>query len=142
MIPDSTTRPEETVANTRRNSNVDISESRYFTEASEALRVPDPARHIIVPRRRSSYFEHEGVEILDSEAAIPETSLEPAGYVMETNLNIPRKHDGAVWTSSCVPREESYLKALTSSVSREHGTISQSVRRRPSLGFRSPTKIR
>ena len=39
-IPDSTTMPEQTAANTRRNSIVDLSESRYFTSASNALDQP------------------------------------------------------------------------------------------------------
>ncbi|KAK3681485.1 hypothetical protein LTR37_020899, partial [Vermiconidia calcicola] len=143
LVPDSTTRPEETAANTRRNSVVDIGESRYFSDAVNQLSAPDPARHTIVPRRRSSYFEHgfEEVEVPDTDRAIPETSPQPNDYVNFPDLNVLRRSSEAVWTSS-LPRASKNLQALTRSVSREHGTLSQSVRRRPSTTFQSPTKVR
>ncbi|KAK3721067.1 hypothetical protein LTR37_003357 [Vermiconidia calcicola] len=143
MVPDSTTRPEETAANTRRNSVVDVSESRYFSDAINLLSAPDPARHKVVPRRRSSYCEHgfQEVEVPDTDRAIPETSPQSNDYVNFQDLNVLRRSSEAVWTSS-LPRASKNLQALTRSVSREHGTLSQSVRRRPSMTFQSPTKVR
>jgi hypothetical protein len=149
MIPDSTTMPEQTAANTRRNSIIDLNKSRYFTVASNALKGPDPARHIIIPRR-PSYFNYTDVEVPDSDRMIPETSPErlryTSDYTEDHQLNVLRRTSEAVWTSSSNtghPKKAlTDLKTLTRSVSREHGTLSQSVRRRPSLPFSSPTKIR
>ena len=142
-VPDSTTRPEETAANTRRNSIVDISESRYFTDAASALRAPDPARHKVVPRRPSCFRNDEAeIEIFDTDAVVTETSPEAPAYMDMSDLHVLRRSSEAVWTSSSLPRPATDLKTLTRSVSRENGTLSQCVRRRPSLPFQSPTKVR
>lgn len=144
VVPDSTPAPEHTEANTRRNSmiGIEVEESRYFTNAADAKF--DPARHIVVPRRRSAYLDHQ-VEVLDSDHVVPETSQSQFDYTNDAQLNVLRRTSDAVWTSAAdVGAEDKAsreLTALTRSVSREHGTLSQSVRRRPSLPFRSPTKI-
>ncbi|EME40859.1 hypothetical protein DOTSEDRAFT_27460 [Dothistroma septosporum NZE10] len=99
---------------------------------------------------RSNYLarkasERDKVQIYDSEARILATSPEPPNYTDSTSsqLHTLRKAADTTWTSSeSLPRAAKDLKALTRSVSREHGTLSQSVRRRPSLPFQSPTKIR
>ena len=142
LVTNSTIRPEETAANTRRNSLIEIGESRYFTDAANALRAPDPARHQIVPRRRSSYFDHREVEVLDSDRIVPETSPEPPDYTNASDLSVLRGSSEAARISSSLPRVTKDLKTLTRSVSREYGTVSQSVRRKPSLPFQSPAKVR
>ena len=140
---DSSTRPEETAANTRRNSLVNTLESRYFTDAASALQDPDPARHKIIPRRTSNFtYEDQNVDVLDTDGLVPETSPETPNYVNTSDLIVLRRSSAAVWTSSSAPRASMDLKALTRSVSREHGTLSQSVRRRISQPFQSPTKLR
>lgn len=142
MVSDSTTRQEATDANTRRNSTVDLAESRYFTDASNMLRPPDPASHRIVPRRRSSYFDRNAdIEIVDSEYLVPETSPELPDYTNASDLHVLRRNTEAVWSSNIVSAPKD-LRSLTRSVSREHGTLSQSVRRRQSMPFQSPTKVR
>ena len=141
VVPDSTTMPEQTAANTRRNSMVDAAESTYFTKAANILRSPDPTRHKIIPRRRSSYIDRADVQVVNSEAAVPETFLEPPEYTTLSDLNVLRRSSEAVWTSSSLPTAVKDLKTLTRSVSREHGTLSQSMRRRPSLPFQSTNKI-
>ena len=145
VIPDSTTEPRHTAANTRRNSLVEIGESRYFTDAADMLRRTDPAKHSIVPRRRSSHWSE--VEMLDSEAVIPETSpsrdLERLDYSNPTSLAALKRGSEVEWTSQSMPSADPRdLSSLTRSVSREHGTLSQSVRRQSSMHFRSPRKIR
>ena len=145
MVPESTTTLEQTAANTRRSSIVDLDESRYFAVASNALHESDPARHIIIPRR-PSHFNYAEVEVPDSDRIIPETSPARTRYT-DPQLNVLRRTSEAVWTSSScntghTTKNPADLKTLTRSVSREHGTLSQAVRRRPSLSFHSPTKIR
>ncbi|KAK5136647.1 hypothetical protein LTR08_002661 [Meristemomyces frigidus] len=152
IVPESTYGVEDTAANTRRNSRrrttmVDIEEdSRYFAQASGALRAPDPATHKVMPRRKpSSYFDNSYVQVEDSERVILETSpqLEARDYTAASQLGVLRQDAEVIWTSRqslpTVPRD---LKSLTRTVSRENGTVSQSVKRRPSLPFHSPTKMR
>ena len=146
MVPDSTTMPEQTASNTRRNSIVDLNESKYFAVASNPLHEPDPARHIIIPRR-PSYFNYAEVEVPDSDRMVPETSPARTRYTNDLQLNVLRRTSEAVWTSLSsntghTTKNPTDLKTLTRSVSREHGTLSQAVRRRPSLSFHSPTKVR
>lgn len=141
----STTPAEQTAANTRRNSTVELSESRYFTDAADMLRKADPTKHKIVPRRRSSYFDD--VEMLDSQAVIPETSTPQSDAEMldfneTSHLAVLRRTAEAEWTLQSLPKESRDLRTLTRSVSRGHGTLSQSTRRRPSLPFQSPTKVK
>lgn len=145
--PASSTHAEHTAANTRRNSTIQLSESRYFNDVSDMLRNVDPAKHKTVPRRRrSSYFDD--VEMLDSGAIIPETSPSPEpesemlGYTTTGDLSVLRRNSEAEWTSQSLPGVPRDLRELTRSVSREHGTLSQSRRRKPSLPFQSPTKVR
>ncbi|KAK3112172.1 hypothetical protein LTR53_011830 [Teratosphaeriaceae sp. CCFEE 6253] len=141
MVPESTFRPEDTEANTRRNSTaVHADDSRYFTTASQMLDVPDTSRHYNI-RRRSAYFDEPRVLVADSERAVPETSPEPVDYTNASQLAVLRRTAGNVWTSDGVPTVAKDLGALTRNVSREHGTLSQSRRRRPSLPFQSPMKL-
>ena len=135
------TRLEATEANTRRNSMIEVAESRYFSDAANSLRSLDPARHVIIPRRRSRHWPLADVEVADSERTVLETSLEPPDYMTLSNLNVVRRSSEAVWTSS-LPTAPKDLKSLTRSVSREHGTLSQYVKRKPSLPFQSPTIVR
>ena len=153
---------EDTAANTRRNSSirrcsvvVDLEEenSRYFAHASNALCAPelDPAAHTIMPRRRTtpaSYFydsDSEDVQVEDSGRVVPETSPPAAEYTSANQLSVLRQDAEAVWTSAqsvttVTPKD---LRSLTRTVSRENGTMSQSVvRRRPSLPFQSPRTVR
>lgn len=143
---DDNTKPEYTESNTRRNSTVELSESRYFTDAADMLRRNDPSKHQIVPRRRSRYFDEE-VEMLDSGGIVAETSPSPEpeemlDYTTTSNLSVLRRQSEVEWMSSqSLPSVAKDLGALTRSVSRGHGTLSQSARRRPSLPFQSPSKI-
>ena len=142
VIPDSTTMPEATEANTRRNGLIDNSTSGYFANAINLLGEPVGVEHKIIPRR-SSYINQTDVEVCDSERAIPETSLEPPDYTSASNLGILRSNSSGMWTSSSgLPYAPKDLGSLTKSVSREHGTLSQSVRRRPSLCFHTPARVR
>ncbi|KAK5165510.1 uncharacterized protein LTR77_009039 [Saxophila tyrrhenica] len=142
LVSDLTSNPEATAANTRRNSIVDASRSSYFADASDILRAPDPARHIIMPRRRSSYFNPEQMDFTHDEEDVQETSPETANYITESDLDVILRGAEAVWTSEKPSTAAKDLRALTRAVSQGNGTLSQSVRRRPSLRFQSPTKIR
>ncbi|KAK4544968.1 hypothetical protein LTR36_003873 [Oleoguttula mirabilis] len=146
VVPDSTCSTEHTVANTRRNSKrhhsmIDAEDSRYFAQAEDTLRSPDPAKHTIM-RRRSSYFSDPYVQVADSERVILETSPEPPNFAEARQLTALRVSSESVYTSQSLPTVSRDLGALTRTVSREHGTLSQSIRRRPSLPFQSPTKVR
>ncbi|KAK0354717.1 hypothetical protein LTR91_016550 [Friedmanniomyces endolithicus] len=145
LVAESAFHPKNTAVNTRRNSQVAVADSRYFAAAAQQLHTSNPARHIIVPRRQSRYFDETCVQVPDSERAVPETSPEPHDYANGSQLAVLRRTSEAVWTSvESLPRTRPRdLGALTRSVSREHGTMSQSMRarRRPSLPYRSPTKV-
>ncbi|KAK0253211.1 isopentenyl-diphosphate delta-isomerase idi1 [Friedmanniomyces endolithicus] len=134
-----------TAMNTRRNSQVAVAESRYFVAAAQQLHIPDPARHIIVPRRRSRYFNEAHIQVPDSERAVPETSPEPPDHTNGSQLAVLRRTSEVFWTSfERLPMTEPKSSGgLTRTVSREHGTMSHSRRsaRRPSSPFQSPTKI-
>ncbi|KAK4494561.1 hypothetical protein PRZ48_013917 [Zasmidium cellare] len=140
-------KPEHTAANTRRNSMImldDEAESSYFATATDMLQhrpqQPRVLKHRSSQLRRSIY---EGVQVLDSDTRILETSPEPPDYSNSTNLDVLKRSSDAVWTSSqSLPRAPRDLKSLTRTVSREHGTVSQSIRRKSSLPFQSPTKVR
>lgn len=141
-MPDNTTDPEKTAANTRRNSFIDLEASRYFNAAAALLDdVPEPRKNMIMPRRKSSYYADPWVEVPATEDFIADTSPQRADYTTQSDLAILRRGPDAIWMSSthAVPKD---LKSLTRSGSREHGTLSQSCRRRPSLPFQSPTKLR
>jgi len=141
-VPESSTRRENTAANTRRNSRVEIEldDSRYFTNAADTLRAPDPSKHRIVPRR-SSYFDNSRVEIAGSDRLVPQTSPEPQVYMDLGQLQVLRKTSKTGSASRSLRTSPQDLKVLTRSVSREHGTLAQSIRRRTSLPFQSPTKV-
>ncbi|KAK6409557.1 isopentenyl-diphosphate delta-isomerase idi1 [Elasticomyces elasticus] len=146
LISDIIYRLEDTAANTRRNSMVvEANDSRYFASAAEQLAVPDPEKYQIVPRRRSNWNAADAanyhVQVEDSEQIIPETSPGPPDYTNSSQLAVLRRTSENVWLSQnalTIPKD---LKALTRTVSREHGTVSQSRRRKISLSFQSPTKV-
>ncbi|KAK4900601.1 isopentenyl-diphosphate delta-isomerase idi1 [Elasticomyces elasticus] len=145
IISDTIHRLEDTAANTRRNSMVvEANDSRYFASAAEQLAVPDPEKHQIVRRRRSNWNSadsNHNVQVEDSEQIIPETSPGPPDYTNSTQLAVLRRTSENVWVSQSAPTIQKDLKALTRTVSREHGTVSQSRRRKISLSFQSPTKV-
>lgn len=141
MVLDRTSRPKHTESNTRRNSIVEVEESRYFTNATHRPLETDRTRHIIVPRRRSSYHDHVEVEVPHTDLVVPQTSPQQIQYRNYHQLNVLRRTSEATWTSTMDPAPpKKDMKALTRTVSREHGTLSQSVRRRSSFPFQSPTK--
>ncbi|KAI7164677.1 hypothetical protein KC343_g14578 [Hortaea werneckii] len=130
LMPEVTYRPDDLEGNTRRNSRhaVNVEDSRYFSQASQILRDPDESNHKILPRRsRSTYFGRE-----DEKRA-------PGHH--DEQLHGSRHDEEVLRDPSSSPRPERDLKTLTRRVSRANGTMSQSVRRRPSLGFESPFKI-
>ncbi|GAB1730296.1 hypothetical protein NU195Hw_g8529t1 [Hortaea werneckii] len=130
LMPEVTYRPDDLEGNTRRNSRhaVNVEDSRYFSQASEILRGPDGSNHKILPRRnRSTYFGHE-----DEKQA-------PGHH--DEQLHSSSHDEEVLRDPSSSPRPQRDLKTLTRRVSRANGTMSQSVRRRPSLGFESPFKI-
>lgn len=142
-VPEATTQPEHTAANTRRNSTVELSESRYFTDAADMMLNVDPTKHKIVPRRRSSYFYQETSDgSSTTPEATPALDAEMLDYAATSDLEVLRRSSEAEWTSQSLPTASRDLGSLTRSVSGAFGTLSQSVRRRPSLPFQSPTKMR
>lgn len=132
----SSTRLQDTAANTRRNSKVEVEESRYFTTAADILRVPYSSTHRVIPRRLS-YLHSSRVEVAGSERFVLETSPQPPDYTNASQLETSDK----AWPCRKLATVPKDLKALTRTISREHGTLSQSSRRRSSLPFRSPTKL-
>ncbi|KAK3669548.1 hypothetical protein LTR78_010548 [Recurvomyces mirabilis] len=140
VAPKTTYSREHTEANTRRNSIVVLEDSHYFAGAMQGLAAPDPARHRIVPRRASRY---DMVRENEGEAADPGTSLQPLNYVdVGSALSALRSTKDSFYTSQRLPELRRDLKALTRNVSREHGTLSQSIRRRSSLTFQPPMTVR
>jgi hypothetical protein len=79
--------------------------------------------------------------MLDGVDFVPETSPQHAYYTLQGGLGVLGEGHNAM-RSSTVFKPDKNLKSLTRSVSREHGTLSQSVKRKPSLPFLSPTKVR
>ncbi|RMY72084.1 hypothetical protein D0864_10494 [Hortaea werneckii] len=130
LMPEVTYRPDDLEGNTRRNSRhaVNVEDSRYFSEASQILRDQDESNHKILPRRNvSTYFGRD------------DEKQDPGHH--EEQLHGSRHDEEVLRDPSSSPRPERDLKTLTRRVSRANGTMSQSVRRRPSLGFESPFKI-
>ncbi|KAI7513513.1 hypothetical protein KC347_g1418 [Hortaea werneckii] len=130
LIPEITYRPNDLEGNTRRNSRhaVNVEDSRYFSQASEILRDPGESNHKILPRRkRSIYFGGEYEKQVEGHHDEP--------------LHGSRQDAGGLRDSQSSPRPETNLKTLTRQVSMANGTMSQSVRRRSTLGFDSPFKI-
>lgn len=130
LMPEVTYRPDDLEGNTRRNSRhaVNVEDSRYFSEASQILRDQDESNHKILPRRNvSTYFGRD------------DEKQDPGHH--EEQLHGSRHDEEVLRDPSSSPRPERDLKTLTRRVSRANGIMSQSVRRRPSLGFESPFKI-
>jgi hypothetical protein len=138
-ISSDSNRPESTAANTRRNSMVDVKESRYFSAAKDQL---DSAstKHTIIHKKSSSRF-FEPIEIPYSDDMVLETSPRKSDYTSKSQLHLLKRTNEALWTSSAAPVPQTDLRSLTRSVSRDNGTLSQSVRRRSSLRFQSPKKL-
>lgn len=134
-----TNKPESTAANTRRNSMVDVEESRYFSAAKDQL---DSAstKHTIIRKKSSSRF-FEPIEVPYSDEMVLETSPRKSDYKNKSQLHLLKRTNEALWTSSAAPVPQTDLRSLTRSVSRDNGTLSQSVRRRSSLRFQSPKKL-
>lgn len=148
LMPESTYRPGDLDGNTRRNSRKVVTEivedSRYFSQAESILHTSDPAKHMVMPRRSSSrYFaDVPHVEVEDSEQVIAETSPEPPDFTNMGQLQILRRSSELGDMSRTPSKPPQDLRSLTRSVSRENGTLSQSKKRRASLPFHSPAKMR
>ncbi|GAB7325880.1 hypothetical protein MBLNU13_g09948t1 [Cladosporium sp. NU13] len=135
-ISSDTNRPECTAANTRRISIVDVEESRYFSAAKDQLDSASSKR----TKRSSSRF-YEPIEVPYSDEMVFETSPRKSDYTNNSHLHLLKRTNEALWTSSVAPVRQTDLGSLTRSVSRNNGTLSQSVRRRSSLRFQSPKKL-
>lgn len=135
-ISSDSNRPESTAANTRRNSTVDVGESRYFTAAKDQLD-STPTKPVIIRKKSGSRF-YAPVEVPYSDDMVPETAPEQPDYTNTSQLHTLRRNTEALWISSAAPAPQKDLRSLTRSVSRDNGTLSQSVRRRSSLHFQSP----
>ncbi|GAB1736562.1 hypothetical protein NU219Hw_g8191t1 [Hortaea werneckii] len=130
LMPDVTYRPDDLEGNTRRNSRhaVSVENSRYFSQASAILRDPDASNHKILPRRtRSNYFSREDEEQVEA--------------YHDGRLHGSRQDPEFVRDPQSPPKPKMDLGSLTRQVSRANGTMSQSMRRRSTLGFESPFKI-
>ncbi|USW57290.1 hypothetical protein Slin15195_G106090 [Septoria linicola] len=137
----------------RRNTEVELAdESHYFSHATGKLRDQSQSKPRIIKQRssearRASYYSQQGVPIPDSDdavletsTAVRETSPEHLDYTSFSKLNVLKRNAETTWSSS-LPKTPRDLKTLTRTVSREHGTLSQSTRRKPSLPFQSPVKV-
>jgi hypothetical protein len=138
-VSSDTNRSESTAANTRRNSMVDLEESRYFSAAKTQLE-STPAKHTIIRKKSNSRF-HDPIEVPYSDEMVLETSPKKPEYTNGSQLHLLRRTNEALWTSSAAMVPQTDLASLTRTVSRENGTLSQSVRRRSSLRFQSPKKL-
>lgn len=138
-IPSDTNRPESTAANTRRNSLADVEESRYFSAAKDRLDSTS-AKPTIIRKKSSSRF-FEPIEVPYSDEMVLETSPKKADYTNRSQLHLLKRTNEVLWTSSAAPVPQTDLRSLTRSVSKDNGTLSQSVRRRSSLRFQSPKKL-
>lgn len=107
-ISANTTDLRDTAANTRRNSFIEVTESRYFEKAAEMLQSPDQILHPGVPRRKSSrYSEYQSRpyhEPEDEEEEEDPAALE-ADYIQSGQLSVLRKNSETMWmwTSSSLP---------------------------------------
>jgi hypothetical protein len=138
-ISSDSNRLESTAANTRRNSMVDVEESRYFSAAKDQLDSMS-MKHTIIRKKSSSRF-FEPIEVLYSDEMVLETSPRKLDYANKSQLHLLKRNNEALWTSSAAPVPQTNLASLTRSVSSNNGTLSQSVRRRSSLRFQSPKKL-
>ena len=129
------TRPESTAANTRRNSTIEVEQSRYFSFAKDQLDESLEAPVVIRKKSGSSRY-YAPIEVPYSDDMVPETSpKELVSYTDARQLHTLKRTREAMWTSSAVPVPETDLRSLTRSVSRNNGTLSQSVRRGSSMRF-------
>ncbi|KAM0717355.1 hypothetical protein Q7P37_007207 [Cladosporium fusiforme] len=128
-------RPENTAANTRRNSMVLVEESRYFSSAKDQLTSSSPPQHKII-RKKSNSRTYAPIEVPYSDDFVPETS--PGKVDHADTGHLLRRTSEAVWTTTAAPLPPRDLRNLTRTVSRDNGTLSQSVRRHRSLPFQSP----
>jgi hypothetical protein len=138
-ISSDTNRSESTAANTRRNSMVDVEESRYFSAAKDQLE-STTANHTIIRKKSNSRF-CDPIEVPYSDEMVLETSPRKSDYTSKSQLHLLKRTNEALWTSSAAVVPQTDLGSLTRSVSKENGTLSQSVRRRSSLRFMSPKKV-
>jgi hypothetical protein len=125
------TRPESTAANTRRNSTIEVEQSRYFSSAKEQL--DESLEQPVVIRKKSGSRFYALIEVPYSDDMVPETSV--ANYTEARQLHTLKRTREAMWTSSAAPVPETDLRSLTRSVSRNNGTLSQSVRRGSGMRF-------
>jgi hypothetical protein len=142
-ISGESTRPRSTAANTRRNSMVDVEESRYFSAAKDQLdsqRDSTPTKQTTVRQKSRSRFFYP-IEVPYSEEVVRETSPQKPEYTNTSQLHLLKRTNEAFWTSSAAMVPQTDLRSLTRSVSKDNGTLSQSVRRRSSLKFQSPKKV-
>lgn len=132
-------RKEARSPNHRQRTMIDLdSNDGYFSTASNMLRDPTSGRPRILKHRssqlRRSYLARQDeIQVPDSNDYVPETDL----FVPETSLGLGTSSLGL--PKAPKPKD---LRGLTKAVSRDAGTLSQSVRRRPTLPFNSPTKLR
>lgn len=135
-ISSDTNRSESTAANTRRNSFIDLEESGYFSAAKDQLD-SIPYKQPIIRKKSSSRF-FEPIQVPFSDERVPETSPRKPIHSDGSSMHLLGRTDDAIWTSNAARVPQTDLGSLTRSVSRDNGTLSQSVRRRSSLNFQSP----
>lgn len=138
-ISSDSNRPESTAANTRRNSMVDVEESRYFSAAKDQLD-STPTKQPIIRKKSSSRFYNQ-IEVPYSDEMVLETSPKKPDYTNASQMHLLKRTNEALWTSSAALVPQTDLRSLTRSVSKENGTLSQAVRRRSSRRFQSPKKV-
>ncbi|PPJ59960.1 hypothetical protein CBER1_11033 [Cercospora berteroae] len=138
----------------RRNTEINLDESRCFSQAAGRLQQESSKKPRIIKQRstearRASWLSQQKVLITDSDTAVLESSTDaqevssgPPDYTNFSKQNVLMRNGDTTWTSSDIPRMYKDLKTLTGTVSQEHGTLSQSVRRKSSMSFRSPTKVK
>jgi hypothetical protein len=135
-ISSENTRPESTAANTRRNSTIEVDQSRYFSSAKDQLDTSLEGPVVIRKKSGSSSRYYAPIEVPYSDDMVPETSpRKVVSYTDARQLHTLKRTHEAMWTSSAVPVPETDLRSLTRSVSRNNGTLSQSVRRGSSMRF-------
>ena len=135
-VSSQSTRPESAAANTRRNSTIEVKQSRYFSAAKDQLDTTSLEAPVVTRRKSGSRF-YASTEVSYSDDMVPETSPKN-NYTDTTQLHMLKRTHEAVWTSSVVPVPETDLRSLTRSVSRNNGTLSQSEGRRSNMQFQDP----
>lgn len=138
-IPSVSNRPEFTVANTRRNSFVDLEESRYFSATKDLLDSTLTKKPII--RTKSSSRFWNPIKVSCSGDVVHETSPGKPDYTRTNRLNLLRRTNDSFWTPSAPLVPQTDLRSLTRRVSKHNGTLSQPVRCRSNLRFQSPRRV-